>query len=648
MKGQDSKQRSFGKTFLGVEEIKKIIAKLADEKYKFFHLGEQSSENFIIPALLSGMGTGKSSMLDHHLEALREHCTDTGLKALLERAPLVLSITLNSKMGFSNGEKNDPPDRILARRILASYCYIDFDSHTISRLSLVSGVLSEILELIVEHHKAVHGLDATDEIAILINVDELNHISTVKDYKANVLQTSDGRSASEIMVRDIADIIRKLSMKGINGSPVIPLIAGTAHLNLLNALDGSGIELSPQSMPVLTSEQVFATLRNCGVSEQYLKNADFLRLLDQSGGIPRIIRRMFEQLTVNYDPRCIPYARKAALEYLNSKSGVMSVEASLGLIPTVVLGERVVLNKQIPGSMETYDSLQKRGAVWLVPVESDMYLVTIPLLSLRVLVDKNVEDAISRRVSEVLDILDHMDWGTFELFCASVSALKMYRLSRTLPSVTMRKFYGDVDMSPEVAKLEIQLSATKDYCTERLNSSMYSRFPPLPDQAKDATKAEKTETAAVGFLTRGKTIINVEGASVDCVMVDPLTKKPDEMLVRALCIAYTDKDLELSKKKFDADREKAILAFETCSTYSNAKCITVHFTNRTVSKDIALCSKGCTACAEKTCIKNSIVVGQHNLAAFFGPVLARGMWSNTHLIRNLLGTDSDDNKSDGI
>jgi len=241
MSDQDPKQYSFGKKLFGVEEIKKFIAKLADEKFTHFAFGDQSSDNFIIPALLSGLGTGKSSMLDRHLEALCEYCTNTGLKALLDRAPLVLSISLNSKMSFSPDEQNDPPELILARRILAAYCDIDFDSRTIPRLPSVSGVLSEILELIAKHHKAEHRLNATDQIAIIINVDELNFISSVMDDKADVLQTSNAESASEIMVRGIVKAIRQLSMKGVNGSPVIPLIAGTAHLNFRRSLEGSGI-----------------------------------------------------------------------------------------------------------------------------------------------------------------------------------------------------------------------------------------------------------------------------------------------------------------------------------------------------------------------------------------------------------------------
>jgi hypothetical protein len=302
----------FGAKLVGVKEVQVKIAVVADQTYGAFLKGDADKENFKVPVILSGLGTGKSSMLDRHLESLRENCNNSDLLELLtvHRKPLVLSITFNSKFTFDDYERDHPPELIIARRLLATYFNIS-SRITVWRSMLSSsgpGVLMDTVKLISRHHKRTHGLDESAQIAILINVDELNQISS-EPLKAD--------TSSHQILRRITYALRTLSMTGIDGiSPVFPLLAGTAIKHFIESISGSGISFVDASMPALSSDQVLEALRGCGVPEEYFSNPDFLRLLDESGGIPRVIRMILEKLTLEYNPLCIENGRIAALVYL--------------------------------------------------------------------------------------------------------------------------------------------------------------------------------------------------------------------------------------------------------------------------------------------------------------------------------------------
>jgi len=610
MQLQNDSTKMFGAKLVGVKEVQVKIAVVADQTYGAFLKGDGDKENFRVPVILSGMGTGKSSMLDRHLESLRQNCNNSDLLELLavHRKPLVLSITFNSKFTFDEYEKDDLPELIIARRLLASYFGIS-DRITFWRSMLSSsgpGVFMDTVKLISRHHKRTHGLDESAQIAILINVDELNQISS-EPLKADEWSCK--------ILREIAYALRTLSMTGIDGtSPVFPLLAGTAHKKIYESLKGSGISLVHASMLALSSDQVLEAVRGCGVPEEYFSNPDFLRLLDESGGIPRVIRIILDELTVEYNPLCIEKGREAALEYLKQKLFVDKADIAK-LLSAVVLGEVCDLATPI-GSNLTFDHLQESGTVWMKPF-GKIYQVTMPLLSLRAICETYTDHLDARRVLTMLNTLKNTDWVKFEHFCAHFSAYKMKHLALSgPPRVTMGDFYG-VDMAPEVAELQIELSADKQYDTEVMKPIDDLKSFPMKNETSLAKDKLSADTSFESLLS-GKVIVNLKGAPVDCMMVDPLSS--GNMLVRAICISHTTEDLTLTQKKLDSDHTKALNAVKGSVLLNKAMFVTVHISNRKFHKNLVH-------------NKDSVVIGQDNLCDFFGPVLSRGMWSNTHLIR---------------
>jgi hypothetical protein len=464
------------------------------------------------------------------------------------------------------------------------------------------------VKLISRHHKRTHGLDESAQIAILINVDELNQISS-EPLKAD--------TSSHQILRRITYALRTLSMTGIDGiSPVFPLLAGTAHKHFIESISGSGISFVDASMPALSSDQVLEALRGCGVPEEYFSNPDFLRLLDESGGIPRVIRIILNELTVEYNPSCIEEGRKKALVYLKTRLSFNN-EAITELLAAVVLGEGCDLLSPIPGSKLTFVELQEIGVVFMKPF-GEVYQVTMPLLSLRALCHrhrKHHPDA--QIVLTMLNTLKNTDWVKFEHFCAHFSAYKMKYLALSgPPRVTMGDFYG-VDMAPEVAELQIELSAGKQYGTEVMTARVDRKSFPMKNETSLAKDKLSADTSFESLLS-GKVIVNLKGAPVDCMMVDPLSS--GDMLVRAICISHTTDDLTLTQKKLDSDHTKALNAVKGSVLLNKAMFVTVHISNRKFHKNLVH-------------NKDSVVIGQDNLCDFFGPVLSRGMWSNTHLSR---------------
>ena len=620
MKNQD--HAKFGKVLFGVESVKGKMAETANARHAHFKNGTNLKEHFVVPALLCGMGTGKSTMLESHLNVLRERCSDPDLIKLLNNHPLVLNVTYNSSMTFTLEESTEPIGMCLARRMISSYFGIPWDYASTLKLGDKHGVVTRTLNLLVAHHKQQHELDDFAHIAVILNVDEVNTIAQTLQYQEK------GNDKSVELVGEVLKIVRDLSMDGVaNRSPVIPLVAGTAQQLVVDAAKGSGVRSLVHNLPVLSNTDIHKALRLCKVDEQYFNNPDFIRLLDDTGGVPRLIRFVLEALTVQYDASRIPIARASAELYIQAKMLSIPLHTVHVLLADVLMGQSVSINSPLSHDpVITYDGLQRQGSVWMNAVEGNAsaYRVIVPMMALKsICLQHSLRDVGVGRVSHMLNLLERTDWDHFEELVAHYHSFIGRTLARNRSSVSLGEIYKGVAMHPDVAAIELLLNAGKDYETLSRRSGKNEHRFPLTESNRNSKEAVRVTSQ----LLNGKVVVNNRGTAVDVMQVDPLTA--GGILVRAICVKHTEGVTKLKAKEVGEDSVKAVEAVMNCeqlvavSETKKPNCVVIHISNRHVDKNVDLTPL------------NAIVVARHNLEAFFGPVLSRGMMSRTHLRRSV-------------
>lgn len=625
MQGQN--HAKFGEVTFGLESVQETIASIADKRHACFKNESKLKEDFVVPALLCGMGTGKSTMLENHLKTLKNGCRDPDLKNLLNNQPLVLNVTFNSVMTFTEPECKEPIYLCLARRMISSYFGIPWSDVSMLKLSSNLDVVLRTLELLVAHHKKQHQLHSSAQIAVIINVDEFNTVT-----QTLALQND----KATLFVGEIAKVLRNLSMNGVsNRCPVIPIIAGTAEHQFVAGTAGSGVLSVKLNLPVLSNSDIYKALRSCNVDEMYFNNHDFIRLLSDTGGIPRVVRYVLEGLTEKYDASRIPIARAHAESYIASKMVAIPLNVVQVMLPIILMGETVNINSLVSGnSLITYDDLQRQGSVWMNMADDTnpgKYRVIVPMMSLKMIcLQHSLIDVGVGRVSHMLSLLEHRDWDKFEEFIGHYHSFLNRTLALKHSSVSLGVFYKGVKMDPDVAAIELKLDTKKDYETlPRLSGKKEHRFP-LAKKSVDKPEKQKFAEQVTSKLLHGKVVVSSDGAPIDVLQVDPL-EWGGGFLVRAICLFHTEVDTPLCKKKVYVDHNKSTLAVQNCQQLIAAnkgnlpKCVSVHITNADLREVVV------------PELSNSIVIGRHNMEAFFGPVLSLGIMSHTHLHPDLNG-----------
>lgn len=187
-------------------------------------------------------------------------------------------------------------------------------------------------------------------------------------------------------------------------------------------------------------------------------------------------------------------------------------------------------------------------------------------------------------------------------------------------------------MDPSIAAIELELSGDKNYnAMDRIAVTNEHRFP-LSEGLQSDPKARKRAELVASKLMQGAVVLNSEGAAVDVLQVDPLVNKSGGILVRAICLMHTMKKTVLSCKKILADHTKAALAVRNCNQLpalcnkgEPVRCITIHISNAVVQK-ARKPKENTPSASSMSAVSDTIIIGQHNMEEFFGPVLSRAMW----------------------
>lgn len=346
-------------------------------------------------------------------------------------------------------------------------------------------------------------------------------------------------------------------------------------------------------------------MKDCQVDEQYLSNSAFLQLLEETGGVPRVLRKVVEGLTVQYNEGKIDNARRNALEYLQEGVGQdLNAEEIKALLPFVVLGRHAPAMNDclIPGSQISFERLRCAGMIFTVEGRSGHERLAMPLLLLRSL------SSTSAAFHHIQSLLEYHQQRMWEKFCALFHSLLMqYHAAHGLSDVWLSEFY-QVPMAPDLEALAIKVDKNAEYEPLGKDVGAY-RFPGT---------SLATNKECMVYLQKGNILVNHKGApGGDCVMANPYAHDSSVMVMRSLFLVQaTDDDLELQQNKIDEDRKKAVKAFKKFAPLSGAKVVTVHVTNRALHRSVV-----------PTAQKDAIVISREELWKFFGPTFQRGFLS---------------------
>lgn len=448
----------FGKKMIGVDNVKQMVAQCADEYFVNFEDSQSSTvclkERFIVTSVMGGVGIDKSTFLQNHINILREYCTNTSLQKLLleENQPLELNITFGSSTLYDINELEESGYCILARRLLSSYFDIPWEKVVTLPMDIFN-----VMEIIVKNHKKVNHIDNTTNIVIIINIDELNQIHHTNLLRANYV------------ISELVRGLRSQTMNGVRGSPVIGLLASSAISEYRQSVIGKSIFNVEYTLPLIKPYDVIKLFHECGVNKLYFEDPKFIQLLNESGGVPSILRIIFEKLSLKYDHISIVNARNNVKLYLSSiPIPNLSNDALVSLLETVVLGKSILLKSFISFVPNLwYADMQKTGRLWINPHNESSYQVIVPILTLERLCQQDPNSSVADSILNILTEIKSEKEDKFKRICAEYHAFKMDRISKKsktrISKISLGEFYGNIEMHSDTATLEIQLDSEKCY-----------------------------------------------------------------------------------------------------------------------------------------------------------------------------------------
>jgi len=283
---------------------------------------------------------------------------------------------------------------------------------------------------------------------------------------------------------------------------LIPIVAVTSFNEIMNSLKFSSTEIFEGRMPLLSFQQSLDLFRQCGVSDEYFANLDFLQLMSDAGGIPRVLQRIFTRLEFTFSSDSIVAARRCAEAYLGAFLSRLKSEELVGIIRDVLLGNFV---NQI-----AYSDYQSSGVVWLTKADSafEIYFVEMPFIALYMTCQKLVSNRLHpvkflTHALELLEMSTIRKWEDFEKFVTFYHVFKTeYGYYDANGVTTLSSFYG---LSPGRADdLTIKHNKLRAY---GVKTALY-RF------LNSRTSKNELHNEYVDEVISGKAILNTEGARV--------------------------------------------------------------------------------------------------------------------------------------
>lgn len=622
--GQDN--TGFGAKLRGREGAQRAMAAEADKHFAIRRASKDvlTKDEDSQVLCLWGVGTGKSRLLAAGLEAHKTYCTNADLTALLkdENRCLRILISFNTSTTFSAAESTSA-NKLICRRLIKEVTGISWGEALTLNLGAELTV-SHCMEAIVRLHREARGLRSDDHVFVFLGVDEVNQI-TSQTYTNGI----------EI-VKDITRSLRTL--RTLPGMFVATAMAGTHLMDINESVLGSGIR--PVMLPYepLSKADVDLILReDAGVSEEYMQNPHFQRVIDSAFPVLRPLGELVSQLPAQYDANSVHHGDQVVSTYFERKTGKLEAAERDYLLLAALTGRiftgEALGRKLLHGSTTSLDDLQNRGIIQIVSLDARDHQICLPLCQA-----ENWSRSIDESSAVLLgarDLLQNArraaeDFSSFEKFTARFFSMKLARLRGTgSTTFTMAQLLPSAQVTTDLANKQFRIPADCPLVPlgDIICLDSQGRFP-----------SDKCERAPHLYqhLQDGGLIVNAPGAGVDIIaFLECMDSNGIQWLPGGLAICPKKTALgqqtDLSLSDVNGDYEKATSAFEELQQPHNKRsCTVIHFTNRALTikdKDADAGKKTKLTYERKVELfvegrTSSVIVDQQSIGRIVGPVLS--------------------------
>jgi hypothetical protein len=616
--------KGFGCDLHGQDEAGRMLAEYVDKKFEMVGGVNDArvKENFQQPVCVHGVGCGKSAVLSRGLALHKKHCRNWGLQELLkeESHPLAIHITFNSDTLY--GPVVEPiVHSAVIRRILAS-C-LDLDWPVVRDLPLSDSIsVLDCLRAIISYHKTVHGMKEDQKVFVYLGIDEVNML--VRDT---------GASSNVDALKDLVIAVQGLR---ISDGFVSSVLAGTHFAAMTESFLGSGVKPLNLMITRLSKEVIENMIKaDAGVSEKYLNDLQFQKLLRDVGPVMRAIGLIVKELEYEYDPQSVTMARYSAVRYFRNACSPLTEEESLALCGLVLTG--VPVNNPSArlsnASVITLDKLQNNGTIMLVPWENeDAYSVFMSRFMLDIYCSYMPDHPLVKTGQKLLSYIDSRGSDTFEKFIAHFHAMKMAYFLKVLPAgsgVPVTLFFSGALIGGGLTDQMFQLapptfSPIIDDGVKWLVGERYLDFSQRKGRRFTVTESE----VVAQHLKSGGVVLNSQGAAVDILSTEKVRDAGSSQWKDGLTV-YAGKHtkaggMKLMPSHVIEDHDKAMKGILASKNHSKALITMVHFSNRELSKDLV------DTTTWKAEWQRSVIVGRNNIERVVGPLLGRMLTSSGH------------------
>jgi hypothetical protein len=535
LRGAPESVKGFGSELHGQEGVGKTWAEVVDQRYRLKAQDLNVKEYNKLPVCMDGIGVGKTTLLMNGLALLKNHCQHPELRELMqdESHPLVIHLTFNSTTTFDSLKERNP-ELALSRRVLKVRLGLDWECVPPLGDPLT---FKDCLNAIIEYHKSACGMEADQKLFVYLGIDEVNKLVIDDDIT---------------FLKGIVRVVKQLFL--IRNGFIATLLCGTHIAAMKESLFYSRLHPLQLQMTKLPQSSIETILRNdAKLSQQYLDNPAFQRLLRDLGPVMRAIGIAISELDFEYDPSSIDLAFAAASRYLETSVQALTPEERYVLFAHVLTGQRILGGDLlVPGSSMTWDKLQNSGMVLLVPGEElvlgDLSQVFMPKLLLESSFktsSKRSENLVAS-ASRLFGFIDSHGPDSFEKFVAHFFGMKKMHCK-------LRNLFSGALLGDEVEREDLQQTPLAKDARNYDDGVMMLVGNRYPETAEDE--------AVVNHLRNGGVVLNSKGAAIDALACGKV-RSPSSVL-QEVVIAFAIKHTivggtQLTRDDISADYDKAL------------------------------------------------------------------------------------------